>query len=64
MELYEKYIGRVQFVIVVLDRNRSAAQRDLLKKYYRGYIPHVTMYDQAGEVDESALAGIRDKTLS
>ncbi len=71
MQLYEEYKGRVQFVIVDLDRRRSAAQKDLLRKFYRGYIPHVTIldktgkpvYDAAGEVEKSTLAGILDGAM-
>ena len=71
MRLYEQYKDRVRFVIVDLDRSRSAAQKELEEKFYRGYIPHITIldktgkavYDSAGEVDESVLAGILDKTL-
>ncbi len=69
MNLYERYKGRVQFVIVDLDRRRSAAQEEVLRRYYRGYIPHVTIldkagkaiYDSAGEVRESDLAELLDK---
>jgi len=61
----------VQFVIVDLDRSRSAVQKQLQQKYYRRYIPHVTilaqdgqvLYDAAGEVEESSLAAILDKAL-
>src|SRR6202521_563888 len=38
VELYEKYKGRVQFVVVDLDRPRSPAQEQLGKKFYQGYI--------------------------
>lgn len=71
MRLYEQYKGRVRFVIVDLDRSRSAAQKELVEKYYRGYIPHVTIldragkavYDSAGEVEGSQLAEVLDRTL-
>jgi hypothetical protein len=61
----------VQFVIVDLDRSRSAAQAELIKKYYRGYIPHVTIldrhgkavYDEAGEASRAALSAILDRAL-
>lgn len=61
----------MQFVIVDLDRSRSAAQKELQKKFYRGYIPHITIldgtgkavYDSAGEVEESTLAPILDRVL-
>ena len=54
----------MRFVIVDLDRSRSAAQQALVKKYYRGYIPHLTvigrdgkvLYNAAGEVEESLLS--------
>ncbi len=58
-------------MIVDLDRSRSAAQQELLKKYYRGYIPHVAIldrhgkpvYDEAGEAEESQLVAMMDKAL-
>jgi len=61
----------VRFVIVDLDRSRSAAQDKLFKSFYRGYIPHViildkageVVYNQAGEVEESRLAQILDQAL-
>ncbi len=70
MELYERYSDRVGFVLVNLDRSRSAA-KELARKYYRGYIPHVTiltadgrvLYNQAGEVETARLARILDQAL-
>src|SRR5437016_6803328 len=60
VELYEKYKGRVQFVVVDLDKKLSPAQQELQSKYYRGYIPHVVvlnrsgaaLHDSSGEVEE------------
>lgn len=71
VSLYEKYKGRVQFVIVDLDRSIPTAQQELQKKYYRGYIPHVvvldaqgtTLYNESGEVEEATISGILDKAL-
>jgi hypothetical protein len=71
VSLYEKYKGRVQFVVIDLDRYQSGAQQELRKKYYRGSIPHVVLlgpsgavlYNAAGEVDESVIAGVLDKAL-
>jgi thioredoxin-like negative regulator of GroEL len=71
VELYEKYKGRVQFVVVDMDRQRSAAQEDLVKRFYKGYIPHVTVlnhdgkiaYNASGEVEESEVSKVLDKTL-
>ena len=71
VSLYEKYKGRVQFVIVDLDHSVSSAQQELQKKYYRGYIPHVVvldaqgaaLYNQSGEVEEGTISGFLDKAL-
>jgi len=71
VSLYEKYRSRVQFVIVDMDRPRSAAQDDLVKRFYKGYIPHVVVldrdgkvaYNASGEVEEDEIAKILDKTL-
>src|SRR5437588_2611273 len=43
--LYEKYKGRVQFVIIDLDHQLFSQQQELKKKYYRGYIPHIVVLD-------------------
>jgi hypothetical protein len=71
VSLYEKFRGRVQFVVVDLDHNLSPAQQELQKKYYRGYIPHVVvldaqggaLYNQSGEVEESVISGLLEKAL-
>jgi len=71
VSLYDKYKGRVQFVIVDLDHRSFAAQQELQKKYYRGYIPHVVvlgasgeaLYNQSGEVEEGTISGLLDKAL-
>ena len=68
---YEKYKGRVQFVIVDLDHALSDAQQGLQKKYYRGYIPRVVvlnaagagLYNASGETDETAILGLLDKAF-
>ena len=72
VELYEKYKGRVQFVVVDLDRPRSPAQEELVKKFYKGYIPHVvvlnrdgkTSYNASGEVDEGEISKVLEKALA
>jgi hypothetical protein len=71
VSLYDKYKGHVQFVIVDLDHGLSPDQEKLRKKYYRGYIPHVVVldasggavYNASGEVEESAVSSVLDKTL-
>jgi len=72
VELYEKYKGRVQFVVVDLDRPRSPAQEELVKKFYKGYIPHVvvldrdgkTAYNSSGEVEEGEISKVLEKALA
>jgi thioredoxin-related protein len=71
VNLYEKYRGRVNFVVIDLDQRRSEEQQDLLRRYYRGYIPHVVVldkqgtpvYNSAGEVDEIEISKILDAAL-
>ena len=71
VSLYEKYKGRVQFVIIDLERPVSPAQQDMKKKYYKGYIPHVVVldangaaiYNSSGEVEEEAISGLLDRAL-
>ena len=54
-----------------LDVRSSLAQQELVKKYYTGSIPHVTVldrngkavYDDAGEVDEAKISQILDAAL-
>lgn len=47
--LYPKYRDKVDFVIVDLD-HPSPAQRELATRYYRGYIPTVTVIDSKGNL--------------
>jgi hypothetical protein len=72
VDLYEKYKGRVQFVVVDLDRPRSPAQEELVKKFYKGRIPHVvvldrdgkTAYNSSGEVDLGEISKLLEKALA
>jgi hypothetical protein len=72
VSLWEKYKGRVNFVVIDLDHKQSTAQQDLVGKYYKGYIPHVlvldksgqAVYNQSGEVEESAISAVLDGTLA
>ena len=71
MNLYNKYKGRVQFVVIDLDHKLSPAQQELVKKYFTGSIPHVVVldrsgnavYNSAGEVEEGTLEALLDKAL-
>ena len=56
----------MQFVIINLDKKQSDQQRQLVKKYCEGYIPHVVVldgsgkaiYNQPGEVSDSKISSI------
>jgi len=71
VNLYQKYQGRVHFVIIDLDRRRSPEQRELADRYFKGYVPHVVIlsaagkaiYSEAGEVEESTMAEMLDRLL-
>ncbi len=71
VSLYEKYKGRVQFVVIDLDHSLSTSQQELQKKYYRGYIPHIVvldasgaaLYNSSGEVEVTVISGALDKAL-
>jgi len=47
--LYPKYRDKIDFVIVDVN-NPSPPQQPLITKYYRGFIPTITVIDRKGEV--------------
>jgi hypothetical protein len=59
-------------VIIDLDKKRSADQQELVKQYYKGYIPHVVVldgsghaaYNESGEISEAEISLILDGLLS
>jgi hypothetical protein len=71
VSLYEKYKGRVHFVIIDLDLKHSREQQKLIDRFYEGYIPHVVVLDAQGkavydfpaEIEEEEIAKILDKLL-
>jgi hypothetical protein len=71
VELYNKYRSQVHFVVIDLDAQRSPAQQQLVKQYYKGYIPHVLvldaqgtpLYNQTGEVDSQVIEDVVQKSL-
>ena len=62
----------MNFVVVDMDQKLPEAQKAVVQKYYRGYIPHVVvidrfgkpLYNDAGEVDEAKIAKYLDKALA
>ena len=71
VELYNKYREQVHFVVIDLDTKRSPEQQDLVKQYYKGYIPHVlvidgrgkAIYNESGEVESGTIEGFLDRSL-
>jgi thiol-disulfide isomerase/thioredoxin len=71
VDLYEKYRGQVQFVVIDLDQKHPAVQDELVKKFFKGRIPHVVVlsrdgkpdYNASGEVDEGQISKILDRAL-
>lgn len=71
VELYNKYRERVHFVVIDLDTKRSHEQQELVKQYYKGYIPHVlvldsrgkAIYNESGEVESKAIEGLFQQSL-
>jgi len=72
VELYNKYRSQVHFVVVDLDVQRSPEQQQLVKQYYKGYIPHVVvldqhgapLYNESGEVDSKVIEDMFQKALN
>jgi hypothetical protein len=71
VELYEKYMGKADFIIVDLDMELSKEQDGLRSRFYRNYIPHVTVidadgkvvYDKSGEVGTDVISVMLDRAL-
>jgi hypothetical protein len=49
VNLYPRYRGKVNFIVVDLNYATSA-QRALMAKYYHGYIPTVAVIDRRGQL--------------
>ena len=49
VQVYPQYKDKIHFVIVDL-RSPSIAQRGLIARYYRGYIPTIAVIDSRGNV--------------
>ena len=49
VQLYPRYKDKVHFVVVDL-QSPSVAQRGLIARYYRGYIPTIAVIDSRGNV--------------
>lgn len=71
VDLYEKYKGQVQFIIIDIDGHLSGAQKALKKEYYKGRIPHVmvldrsgsALYNRSGEIDSAVISSLFEQAL-
>ncbi len=71
VELYRSYGGKVDFIVVDLDTEIPDDQKKLKARFYRNYIPHLTIidregkavYNSGGEVSADTLSNILDKAL-
>lgn len=71
VDLYGKYKGEVQFVIIDIDGYLSHPQQQLKKQYFQGRIPHVMVFDRSGgvvynrsgEVDAAVISRLLDQAL-
>jgi hypothetical protein len=69
--LSKRYGGKVNFVIIDLDKPQSPAQLKLVQSYYQGSIPDLVVldgngkavYHQPGEQSEELLSRILDSAL-
>ena len=66
-----KYKDKVDFIVVDLDTQISKEQRELKNKFYKRYIPHITIinkeskvvYDRSGEIASTRLSKILEESL-
>lgn len=71
VELYDKYRGQVDFIVIDLDSQISDEQVKLRDQFYRNHIPHVTIidkhgsvvYNKSGEIDTPKLSDLLDMAL-
>jgi hypothetical protein len=71
VDLYGKYKGEVQFVIIDIDGYLSREQQQLKQQCFQGRIPHVMVFDRAGavvynrsgEVDAAVMSRLLDQAL-
>ena len=71
VDLYQKYSGRVRFIVIDIDHKLSPAQKELKKNFFRERIPHVMvlgptgspLYNRPGEVDGAVISGLLDQAL-
>lgn len=71
VRLYKRYSDRVDFIVIDLDSKMSGEQKNMVNRYYDGYIPHLTIlnrqgkavYDNSGEANEKKLSELLDRIL-
>ena len=71
VELYDRYKGQVDFIVIDLDSKISDEQAELRDRFYRNFIPHVTIidrdghvvYNKSGEIDTLRVSNMLDRAL-
>jgi len=71
VDLYEKYKGQVQFIIIDIDGHLSPGQKTLKKEYFKGRIPHVmvldsrgsALYNRSGEIESTVISSLFEQAL-
>jgi hypothetical protein len=63
VQLYDKHRDNTKFIIVNVD-NPSDAGRDLIRKYYPGYVPAQLLLDKSGTKVWSSVGEISRKKIS
>lgn len=65
VDLYKKFkTTQLKFIIINVDEPPNNAARQLIKKYYTGYIPTEVFFDNQGKVSWSHLGETELHTLS
>ena len=64
VELYEKYKGKVDFILIDVDTDITKEQKDLKERFYKYYIPHVVVIDAKGKVVYNKSGEIETEKLS
>lgn len=63
VELYKKEHGKTKFVIVNVDNTTNDVGRQLIRKYYPGYIPAQLLLDRDGKVIWSQIGEVSRRRL-
>ncbi len=63
VDLYQKYKGRVHFVVVDYEYGWSPAQNKLVQEFFTRYIPHIVILDRQGRPVFNYIGQAPESTL-